>query len=166
MLLVHSLDQHDLYRVIKNTLSAPLHTRWATLQFERRTGERLYTHLLATVIEVELEWLKTHANRFPNKPAPENAQLEAAHLEVCQRIARAIVESVFLAIALQENQIRQTPLEELNGFNHTTTIVAALGEVPVELPFPVRERPFLASTAPAAESPLARKSKKKKNSRT
>lgn len=143
MLSVHRLGIDDLIRLLKDTKMAPPRMRWATLQFERQAGGQLYTQLLGEVIQVQLDWLKAHQDRFPHRPAPRNAQVEQAHLEACQRIARAIVESVFLAIAMQENAVRQTPPQDLNAHNHTASIVALLGEAPQELPFPIRERPLL-----------------------
>ena len=157
MLLVHGMGNDDLLRVIRETKTAPPKVRWATMQLERQTGAPLYTLLLGEVIEVQLEWLKNNQDRYPRMLTPRNAQVEQAHLEACQRIARAIIDTIYLSIAMQENTLRQTAVQDLNTYNHTATIVSILGEAPTELPFPIRERPVVVDLREDALAPVPKR---------
>lgn len=152
MLLVHSLDDGDLRQIVADATRRPEDGHWATLQLERRVGGRVHSRLLGEVLQVQLEWLKAHQDRYPQRPVPRDAQVEVEHYECCQRITRAIVDTVFVAIALQEQRWRGMPLDDLNVSTHIATLVAVLGPAPEKLPFPIRERlrPTWLATASAA----------------
>lgn len=141
MLLVHHLHDGDLREILIDTQRRPEGGHWATVQLERRMNGRVHNRLLGEVVQVQLEWLKAHQDRYPQRPTPREAQVEMEHFEACQRITRAIVDTVFLAIALQEQRWRGVPLPDINVPSQMATMVALLGPPPERLPFGVRERP-------------------------
>ena len=142
MLLVHRLDRVDLLLVLRDLEEQPERNRWATVQFERRAGGRLHSRLLGEVVQVQLEWLKAHGDRYRHNPAAHEAQVEMEHFEACQRITRAIVDSIFFAVALEEQKWRLTPIDQVNVPTHMATTLKALGPPPDTLPFRVRARPL------------------------
>lgn len=141
MLLVHHLHDGDLREILIDTQRRPEDGHWATVQLERRMNGRVHSRLLGEVVQVQLEWLKAYQDRHPQRPTPREAQVEMEHFEACQRITRAIVDTVFLAIALQEQRWRGVPLPDINVPSQMATMVALLGPAPDQLPFAVRERP-------------------------
>lgn len=172
MLLVHHMHEGDLREILIDTVRRPEDAHWATVQLERRVSGRVHSRLLGEVVQVQLEWLKTHQDRYPKLPTPRNAQVEMEHFECCQRITRAIVDTVFLAIARQEQHWRQVPLPDINVPSHMATLVALLGPPSGMLPFAVRERlkPELliadaALLAPERPSPSAKPAKSTQRSK-
>jgi hypothetical protein len=171
MLQVHHLTELDLKLLLSDVQRRPEEGRWATAQFERRAGGQLYTRLLGEIIQVQLNWLRANHDRYPNLPAPRNAQVEMEHMEACQRIGRVLVDSVFYAVALQEQLWRLTPVDRINVPTYMATIVGVLGRPPEKLPFAVWSRPVYRTTpvtaAPppavvATASPTSRRKKKKR----
>lgn len=170
MVQVHHLAIHDLTTILSEMNRHPEDGRWATVQLERRIGGQLYTRLLGEVVQVQLDWLREHSGRFLNNPAARNAQLEMENWEASQRITRAIMDSVFFAIAQEEQRWRTTPLPKINVPTQMATIVKVLGPPPEKMPFGIRARlrpedivhKDLTQTAVAkATAPTSRRKKKK-----
>lgn len=152
MLQVHHLAVPDLTRLLSDIDRRPEDGRWAAVQFERRAGGQLYTRLLGDVVQVQLDWLREYSGRHLNNPAARNAQLEMEHWEASQRITRAITDSAFVAIALQEQRWRMTPLDTVNVPTQMATVLKVLGPPPEKMPFGVRPRlrpePLVAQALP------------------
>lgn len=168
MLLVHHMTDRDLQQILIDTERRPEDGHWATVQLERRVSGRVHSRLLGEVVQVQLEWLKAHQDRYPQRPTPREAQVEMEHFELCQRITRAIVDTVFLAIALQEQRWRRVPLPDINVPSQMATMVALLGPPPDKRPFAVRERPnwLLVNAAPVRTTePVVETRKKSKRSK-
>lgn len=170
MLLVHHMHDGDLRAILIDTVRRPDDGHWATVQLDRRVSGRVHSRLLGEVVQVQLEWLKAHQDRYPNLPTPRNAQVEMEHFECCQRITRAIVDTVFLAIARQEQRWRQMPLPDINVPSQMATLIALLGPPTGMLPFAVHVRlqpaPLIADAALLVPESLPTPTKRTKPSKS
>lgn len=169
MLQVHHLSVSDLTRLLSDIDRRPEDGRWATVQLERRAGGQLYSRLLGDVVQVQLDWLRENSGRYMNNPAARNSQVEVEHWEASQRIARAIVDSVFLAIVQQEQRWRMTPLDQVNVPTQMATVLKVLGPPPEKMPFDVRTRRTHlqaaakpTESAPTTEEPTPTKPRRRK----
>ena len=133
VLLVHirELNEADV-DTLKKAMSQKLtNGTWATATLEAKVGDRLMRLLLGEVTELQLAWLLQNRNRYPNNSAARHAQLDMQDWEVCQRVSRALVFSIFDAVAEEERKLRLQPSRP--GLPASaTTVLNTLGAPPKE----------------------------------
>lgn len=165
MLQVHQLVHSDLMELVTSRTITPESAFWATRQLLRRSSGALHSRLLGEVVNIQLEWLREQTDRYLNNPAARNAQVEVEDFEACIRTTRALVDSIFHAIAQRERAWRQAP-EAANVPTRMKAALQFLGPAPEADMLPMRRMLALPTDRekPAEPSP-ATPSKRKSRSR-
>ena len=106
---IYEVNESDVDKLKKAMGQKLTNGAWATAILEQKVGDRLMHRLLGEVTELHLAWLLENRDRYRNNPAARHAQLDMQDWEVCLRVTRALVFSIFDAVAEEERKLRLQP---------------------------------------------------------